>query len=105
MRLRQHGVHLVTQPQIQCQVRLPPPIVLHVKTEESCTEIARCKTAGDASLKGLRFVLQESAAHERSIGIKLAQRPKLEDSIRIGKGSDIQAHGLDRKTKFHRMLA
>src|SRR5713226_934379 len=92
--LGRHRGHFVTQAEIQCEVGLPTPIVLHIKPEEGLTKVARRKRAGDSSLEPAGI-----------IPVKSGQAAKLEDSIWIGECPYSEQHALDGSAEFDRMGA
>jgi len=44
---------------VQCQIRLPAPVVLNISAKNVLAEIAGCKRAGDSALKFARYVGQK----------------------------------------------
>src|SRR6267378_8602839 len=89
MNFRGHCRHLITQPEIQCEIREPAPVVLQVGAKEALANITRGKRADNSALES-RWIIRQ----------KTAYISELPNPAWIGKRPGLQQHALNRHPKL-----
>ena len=94
MNFRRHGGHLVTQAQIQRQVRLPAPVILEIAAKEGLAKIAGREGTGDAAREFAGSICQKR--------LQIVEGP---DSIRIAESRGLEQHALSSYAELDGMGA
>src|SRR6266567_5146750 len=94
MSFRGHGGHLISQTEIQSEIRQPAPIVLQVGAKEGLANITGGERADNSSLEP-RWLIRHETWY---IG-------ELPNAARIGKRRGLHEHALNRHPKLDSVLA
>src|SRR5437016_5334472 len=94
MNLRRQRRHLIAQPEIQCEIREPAPVVLQVPAKDGLANITGRERADNASLEPRRLIRHKTGY----IG-------ELPYAAWISKGRGLHQHSLNRHAKLDSVLA
>src|SRR2546421_4218111 len=89
MNFRRHRRHLIAEPQIQCKIREPAPVVLQVAAKDGLANITGGKCADNSSLES-----------RRAIRKKTAYISELPNAAWISKRRGLHQHALNRYPKL-----
>src|SRR5712692_8554951 len=89
MNFRGHCRHLVAQPEIQCEIREPAPVVLQVGAKDALANITRGECADNSSLES-RWIIRQKTGY-------ICELP---NAAWIGKCRGLQQHALNRHSKL-----